>query len=254
MAVGYPENIELVYMYILTFKRSSSKHFQKALNHVTYMGGSWDGETAKLIIPEKDLLTAYEDIHFLFGYNQNWESTKATFRNKPVPRYWFIFLVWNTVHQCRNARFNTADPRHCWSSVDAKGWGCKHLCRILRYSKGTPRYKTSNRYWYNFGEFIGHDTWRINKPLILERLKKEIDEKVLHLCPLFDMKTIKDAVQSLPDFIKVDKIHYTHYHTAEYIDGVKKIVPVNIRHVAPPKEIASLQDILNNDPNEYQWN
>ena len=69
-------------MYILSFKRSKSKFFQKALNHVTYMGGSWDGETAKLMIQEKDLLTAYEDLVILFRYIQNWKSTRATFRNK----------------------------------------------------------------------------------------------------------------------------------------------------------------------------
>jgi len=65
-------------MYIFTFKRSKSKHFQKALNHAINMGASWEGETAKLIIPEKDLLTAYEDIFFLFGYIQKLNLSAAS--------------------------------------------------------------------------------------------------------------------------------------------------------------------------------
>ena len=241
-------------MYTLTFKRSKSKFFQKALNHATHMGASWDGETAKLMIQEKDLLTAYEDLVILFQYIQNWKSTKETLRNRPVPTYRFIFLVWNTVHNCRNAAFDSPDPRHCWHTCDQKGWGCKHLHRILRYAKGTPHYKTSNRFWYNFGEFIGHNTWRINKPLIMQRLKKEIDDKVLHLCPFFSLETIEEAVNSLPDYVEVDNIQYTIYHTAEYIDGIKRPVTVNIRHVALPKPITTFQDIINNDPGQYQWN
>jgi len=241
-------------MYILTFQRSSSKHFQKALNHVITMGGSWDGEVARLEIPESDLMDAYEDIYFLFGYIQKWKSTRATFNGKSVPPYRFIFLVWHTVGQCREGHDHSADPRYCWQSVDSKGWGCKHLQRIFRYSTGTPKYKTSNRYWYNFGEFVDHNTWKINKDLIHQKIEKEINDKVLHICPFFDLKQIDDAVDSLPDFVKVDNMQYYHYCTTEYVDGKKKQVPVNIRHIPPPKEITSLQQIINDDPGKYQWN
>jgi len=254
LKVGRKRLLKNNIMYILTFKRSKSKHFQKALNHAINMGASWDGETAKLIIPEKDLLTAYEDIHFLFGYIQKWNSTKATFRGKPVHPYRFIFQVWNTVNKCRTGKSESEDPRYCWSACDSKGWGCKQLQRILRYARGTPHYKTSNRYWYNFGEYIDHDTWKLNKPLILQRLKKEVEDKALFLCPFFRMEEIEKAVRSLPNIIKVDNKQFTKYFTAEYVGGIKKAVPVNIRHVVPKKQISSMQDIINQDPGQYQWN
>jgi hypothetical protein len=97
----------------------------------------------------------------------------------------------------------------------------------LRYAKGSPRYKTSNRFWYNFGEFASHDTWKINKPLILQRLKKEIEDKALHLCPFFYPDVIEESVNSLPDYIKVDNIRFTVYHTAEYINGIENIKATN---------------------------
>ncbi len=241
-------------MYILTFKRSKSKFFQKALNHAINVGASWDGTTAKLMIAEKDLLTAYEDLLILFQYIQNWSSTKATFRGKPVLPYRFIFLVWRTVNDCSKQKSETEDPRHCWTTCDSKGWGCRQLHRILRYGKGNPRYKTSNRFWYNFGEFTNYNTWRINKPLIMQRLEKEIDDKVLFLCPYFQLETIQDAIDSLPEYVKVDNIQFSLYHSPEYIDGIKRMVPVNIRHVVPPKPITTIQEIINNDPGQYQWN
>ena len=91
-------------MYILTFQKSNSKHFQKALNHVFNLGGSWDGQVARLEIPEEKLLEAYEEIRFLFGYIQNWKSTRATFMGKDVNPYRFIFLVWLNVSNCREER------------------------------------------------------------------------------------------------------------------------------------------------------
>ena len=241
-------------MYTLTFHRSASKHFQKALNHLHNLGGTWDGQTARLEVPEDRLMDAYEEIGFLFGYIQQWKSLKATFRGKPVPPYRFIFQVWNTVNNCKEEKEQTVDQRYCWSSIDAKGWGCKHVQRIQRYVQGPAKYRTSNRYWYNFGEFIDKNTWRINKPLILEKIRKEVEDKALYLCPYFSVDAIEEAVKSLRDFVKVDNQQFCHYCTHEYIDGEKKSVPVNIRHIPQPKEMATIQDIINNDPGKYQWN
>lgn len=241
-------------MYTLTFQRSKSKHFQKALNHVHNMGGSWDGEIARLEIPEEKLLEAYEEMGFLFGYVQNWKSLRATFMGKEVQPYRFIFLVWRNVSTCREERKGSKDPRHCWSGVDSKGWGCKQLQRIQRYAHGTAHYKTSNRYWYNFGDFVDKDTWQVYKPWILQKLQSEIDEKAIYLCPFFKMKAVERAVASLPDFIKPDGVTYVNYSTHEYIDGVKRALPVNIRHVQPRKKMSTLQDIINNDPWNYLIN
>lgn len=241
-------------MYILTFKRSTSKHFQKALNCAVNLGASWDGETAKLIIPETELLTAYEDLLSLFHYIHKWNSTRATFWGKPVPPYRFVFQIWNTVNRCRIGKAESEDKRYCWAACDSKGWGCRQLKRILRYSVGTPKYKTSNRYWYNFGEFVNYNTWKVNKPLILQKLKKEVEDKALFLCPYFRMGEVEKAVRSLPDIIKVDNKQFTRFYKPEYVEGVKKAVPVNIRHVVPRKPIVTMQDMINNDPNKYQWN
>jgi hypothetical protein len=53
------------------------------------------------------------------------------------------------------------------------------LERIFRKEDGPGNYKTSNKYWYNFGEFDYKGDWIVNKPLIVERLMKEAEEKAL---------------------------------------------------------------------------
>lgn len=241
-------------MYILTFQRSNSKNFQKALNHVYNLGVTWDGQTARIEIPEDNLLKAYEEIHFLFGYIQNWKSLRATFRGKEVRPFRFIFLVWRNVDACRRECRTSKNPRHCWSSVDAKGWGCKQLRCILRYTNGPAHYKVSNRYWYNFGEFADRDVWAVNKELIFKKLKEESEEKALDLCPHFKINKVKEAIDNLPDFIRVDNSHFANYYSVEYLKGEKRLVPVNIRHVLPPRRMTSIREIILNDPGKYQWN
>jgi len=241
-------------MYILTFQRTRSKHFQRALNHAMGMGAEWDGETATLAIPAEDMLTAYEDLLALFEYVSRWSSLKATFRGKPVDPFRFIFQVWNTVNRCKMDKEQTNDQRHCWAGVDNRGWGCKHIRGILLGTHGSARYKTSNRYWYNFGEFVDTNLWKINKPLLIEKIRGEVTAKALFLCPHFKSSAIKDVVENLPNFVRVDNVQYTHHFTTGYVNGKKKHIPVNIRHIPPRKEMATIQNIIQNDPGRYQWN
>lgn len=241
-------------MYTLTFQRSGSKHFQKALNHVHNLGGTWDGQTARLEIPEDKLMEAYEEIHFLFGYIQKWKSLRATFRGKPVHPYRFIFLVWLNVTNCKEEREKSMDTKHCWTSMDSQGWGCKRINSILRYVKGASKYKISNRYWYNFGGFIKNDTWKINKDLILQKIEKEIESKALHICPFFDMENVKKAVDSLPKYVRVDNIEFSPHYVPEYVDGKKEMVATNIRHVVPPSGRVDIQEIIYNERGRFHCN
>ena len=74
-------------MYILTFKSSRSKYFQKGLRMAQNLGGKWDGETMVLKIPESKLMMAYDRLMDLFGVVQRWSSLKATFRINPSRSY-----------------------------------------------------------------------------------------------------------------------------------------------------------------------
>jgi hypothetical protein len=109
--------------------------------------------------------------------------------------------------------------RHCWFATDSPGWGCKYLNRIFRDPQGSGKYKTSNKYWYNFGSFDENGQWIINKNYLLKRLAAEIQEKGIDSCPYFDFENIRKAVQDLPDSVVIDNLHFRKHYISEYENG-----------------------------------
>jgi hypothetical protein len=123
------------------------------------------------------------------------------------------------------------NERHCWFATDSPGWGCKYLNRIFRDPQGPGNYKTSNKYWYNFGSFDEADRWIINKNYLLEKLAGEAEEKALDTCPYFDVEKIRKAIQDLPMEVRIDNLNFRKYFISEYENGKKIQKAVNIRHL-----------------------
>ena len=88
----------------------------------------------------------------------------------------------------------------------------------------------------------------------MERILDEAENKALSLCPFFTFEDVKQVILDLPEFIRVDNVHFTPFCVSQYKDGVKVQLPVNIRHIPLRKEMATVQDIIHNDPGNYQWN
>jgi hypothetical protein len=146
----------------------------------------------------------------------------------------------------------TLNDRHCWFATDSHGWGCKYLNRIFRYPQCPGNYKTSNKYWYNFGSFDENGRWIINKNYFLERLAAEIEEKSIDTCPFFDLERVRKAVQDLPGSMEIDNLKFRKYYISEYEDGEKIQKAVNIRHIkvdtSPPdlrRMVESYDDLIN---------
>lgn len=230
-------------MFTITFQRSKSKYFQKALNHAKRHGATWNGETVTLRIQDYDLTAAYETHQDLLKYITKWKGTKGEFNGRKVRPFPFLLRLWQTVHQCKNGFLETNSPRYCWSGIDIKGWGCKHINKTHRYVRGSGKYRTSNLYWYNYGEFTSPNMWKVNKEMITRKIQDEVEEKGLNLCPFFSIEEIRKAIGSLPEFIHVDGSEFVHYKVPEYVDGEKALVAVNIRHVERPRQ-ARIQDLM----------
>lgn len=220
-------------MFILTFYRSSSQYFQRALDMALSYGASWDGEKCVIEIPDKYLLDINVKMSNLIQMLRKWKKVEASYNGKKVKWYDFVITVHYGIRSCVECKKQTSNMRYCWIDPDQKGWGCRLLTRMQRYSVGTPYYKSSTKHWYNYGEFIKPDLWKVNKKLIMERLEKEMDTKLIHICPYFDIAEVEGAVHNLPDTIIIDNIHFTIYYSQEYMNGEKKMVPINIRHVPP---------------------
>lgn len=216
-------------MYILTFKKSRSKNLEQGLDLAESLGGVWDGRQMTLEIPDNQLLDAYEFLGPLFEIIQNWSSTRATFNGAEVKPYPFI-LNMHFVKEC--AETSDLEPKNCWLSDDCSGWTCKKLTNILFLESGSGEYESNERYWYNFGKFNDKNEWVIDKSGIFNRLIQFAEINGLHVCPHFNEKEVRRAIDLLPSKIIPDNITYRVHFTDLYDKGEKLKFPENIRHIS----------------------
>jgi len=216
-------------MYILSFRSSRSKYFRKGLDMAIGLGGTWDGETMILNIPDSKLLGAFKALLPLFEIIDNWSSLKATYNGREVEPYRFI-LVMHFIRQCAGMR--KKDRFHCWLNAEEKGWGCKRISNIMYGLSGNGEYRRNEKYWYNFGHFDEINEWIIDRERLYSRLSSFAEEKGLTLCPYFRIGEVKRAVERLPSSILPDDISFRLFYEEEYYKGKKVRVPVNIRHIS----------------------
>ena len=108
--------------------------------------------------------------------------------------------------------------------------------------------RTSNKYCCNFGKFDHNGDWSVKKPLIVERIMKEAEEKSLDTCPYFSLEKIQIAVQDLPEKIIVNNLHYRNFYIRDYIDSALKDKAINIRHMKPDTKPPDLiSDVMKRD-------
>lgn len=204
--------------------KSSSKYYQSVKQLILDNGGTFENDILYLTIPEHELLTAYENVHPLLSMIKNWKGVESTYKGRKVDLFRFLFKTWRVILPCSQEKYNTWNKRYCWLDEDHEGWGCKLITNISLYKLGSGEYKRSNRFWYNFGDFISDNEWKINKGLINERLMNYVENNNIDKCPYFNEWKIKDSIRSLPDTIIVDdkewKFHYN-----------EKGDKVNIRHI-----------------------
>ncbi len=226
-------------MYILTFKTSRSKYFQKGLDLARELGGTWDGNTMVLKIPENELLDAYDMLLPLFQIVSNWSSLRASYKGREVDPYRFI-LVMHFISEC--AEIRKEDQEHCWLISGEEGWGCKRISHIMYQLLGDGEYRQNNKFWYNFGRFNEHNDWVIDKEELYRRLSSFAEEKGLTICPYFRDREVRKAVDSLPSTIVPDNKSFRIYYEEEYYQGKKVKMPVNIRHIPIPPDKYKRQD------------
>ena len=220
-------------MYILTFKRSRSKYFEKGLALAQRLGGTWDGETMVLQIPESKLMMSYDRLLSLFGVVGRWSSLKATFNGRSVDPYRFI-LNMHFVMEC--ARQRSFNPDHCWLYGDGEGWGCRMINNVLFLLIGDGKYNWNEKYWYNFGRFDEKNEWIIDKEKLYQRLIGYAEKKGLNGCSYFKAEWVRKAVDKLPSRIVPDNKEFRIFYEVEYYKGKRVEVPVNIRHIPDPPD------------------
>ena len=149
-------------MFILTFKKSSSKKYPAAVKVAEKIGCEFVDDLVVIELTDPELLYFYESLCDLLKIIQLWKGVDARYRGKPFNPYQFVFTVYNRIRRCAEEKNGSLDPKHCWRDIDNGGWGCKHLLPFRREISGSGEYKKSNQYWYNYGERID-GTWKVDK-------------------------------------------------------------------------------------------
>jgi hypothetical protein len=72
----------------------------------------------------------------------------------------------------------------------------------------------------------------IDKPKILDKLIQFAENNGLMICPHFDKRKVKEAVENLQAIIIPDNISYRIHYTELYSKGEKIEFPENIRHIS----------------------
>ena len=211
-------------MLTINIKHSKSKHYAEVLRMVLDAGGRMNDGVLVLEVPDNILLYCYETLIPIVEIVSKWKGTEAFYNSKKVELFRFLYNAWGNIGQCAKGRNDTWNSRWCWQNIDNQGWGCKHLQSFSAFNYGDGRYKRSNRFWYNFGEFESPTKWKINKRLIYETISKEAESKSLHLCPFYNIERIRQTIEDLPNYINVDGVNY-----APYINESGEAV--NIRHI-----------------------
>ncbi len=217
-------------MFILSFEKSRSPKFQKALDIAINLRGRFDGQTVIIELSGwDDISNLYEKLLPLMSIISTWKSVKAKFNGKSVNTFSFMMHT-RRLKEC-SENHSDADDNYCWESATYKGWGCRLVNNLLLYPLQNASYKRNDLYWYNFGNFDSRGIWVINKPLILETLLKHAENNGMDLCPFFNIDRIFEAVENLPFEIKIDNVSWEYYYEPGYVGSSIERIPTNIRHI-----------------------
>jgi hypothetical protein len=134
---------------------------------------------------------------------------------------------------------NYGGESECFNDIRVPGlksFGCKKIEKIRR----NLLFNTSFNYiyWYQFGHFETLNKYVIEKDSLLIALKQEINSTCVNACPYFDYNRVATAVNSLPDFIDLDRSRdsWQIIWDDDYSEGYLKKVPVKLEPVPAEKD------------------
>jgi len=107
------------------------------------------------------------------------------------------------INNCSDEYYRSIfQDEHCFIDSEHKGWGCKFLTSIrLDLPQTSYNLGGKNHFWFQIGSFLNDDTWVIDKKKITQIIKREIDQKELNQCSIFDSTMVLQKVDDLPDEI-----------------------------------------------------
>ena len=238
----------------IKFGKSSSSKYHAAVNIAKKFSDFdliGDKSTVNVIRTDsEEILNKYKTFENLYSIIHGWKTTVMTYKGKEIQPYNF-FHQFNQIIKCsKEYEYSVVKDAYCNISNTLEGWGCKFLTGIKRHLDSDGYYYSSTKFWYKFGYFESEKIWKVNKALIIEHLKKEVENKKIEHCPFFSMERVLRAVDELPETINLEEgATWEIEYKEDFFGTTIQRKPVSIRHIVNASESRqhSMPDFVNSN-------
>lgn len=177
----------------------------------------------------REIIENWDLFHELFVVIYNWSSFRLKLNKKIVEKPFMNFYqILYEVKNCYDT-FRIYNLREFYCNKSP--WGCLKLKSICLNPQEW------GNFWYCYGHFSEDSKkWIVHKKEIEIILKKEIENKKLFSCPVFDERIALAVISEMPDQIIVDnKQWFIRYEKRFVKDKLKKFL--SIYHIVTEEEL-----------------
>lgn len=241
----------------IKFGKSSSSNYQTAVKIAKKFSDFnviGDNSTVNVIRTDiEEIFNKYKIFENLYSIIHGWKTTEITYKGKEIQPYNF-FLHFNEIIKCSKGYENSVvKETYCNTSNALEGWGCKFLTDIKRHLDSDSYYYSSTKYWYKFGSFESEKIWKVNKALIKEHLKKEVEHRKIEHCPIFSMEKVLKAVDQLPETIHIEEgANWEIEYKEDFFGTTIQRKPVSIKHISKDGESTRQTSAIFSIPNLFK--
>lgn len=221
----------------LSFGKSSSANYHTALELAEKINDFTPISTnSKLNVVKfsgEEFLKKCNIIEELYNIIKGWKSVKFIHKNFETQPYNF-FNNFKQIHFCSKGYISSVQKEsYCSTDNNTENWGCKLLTNIKRNLDSYSYYRSSTDYWYGYGTFESENVWRINKGILIERLKNEIDIKKIYHCPFFSIERVFNQIDSLPEIININEgDNWEIEYVEDFVGNIIQNKPIGIKYIS----------------------
>ncbi len=194
----------------IEFNNSTSSNLPYAIRiarKFSYFYESKDKSTPnKIVLSQTEYVQKQKLFTDLWNIVGNWKGSNLCLDGKVIDNS-SLFPIFRIINCSSEYEKAIIPEEHCFTINGKKGWGCRFLTFIGQFDSNASYYSyySSQKYWFDFGEFVSINEWKIDKSKIIDILEREAEKNILGICPFFDIKTVRLIVDDLPEQIKVDE-------------------------------------------------
>jgi ATP-dependent 26S proteasome regulatory subunit len=185
----------------IIFYKSSSKYYDSLCTQCEWFDKyERDKSTNKLSLKIEEMDANLQKVEAILNIVRNWTKTEYLIDDVFVDIS-AINRIISILHCCKNCDQCTIKSEYCYGDT---GWGCSQIESISLRKDNYYSYRTysTSLYWYDFGHF-DDEKWILDKGLIFDHIRSEIEKKHIDICKHFSINRIKEVIDNLPLCLEV---------------------------------------------------